>query len=52
MFDGYGVIEWNDGNRYEGYFKKDLADGKGIHIILMVQYMKEILKALEVVMVK
>ena len=28
--NGYGIYEWNNGNKYEGEFKNDLYHGKGI----------------------
>jgi hypothetical protein len=30
MYQGFGVFDWDNGNRYEGEWKMNLMDGKGV----------------------
>ena len=44
LMDGKGIYYYNNDNKYKGYFKNSNEEGKRIYNLIMVIYIKEILK--------
>ena len=36
--EGKGILYYNDGGRYEGEFKNDLGEGKGIFYFMQIYW--------------